>query len=94
MPSHVLNSVSPPMKTLVPSHRVMHLAAEDNLYRTAVLQEVSTTVCEHISAVLGAPENVAVSYEDDLENMQMLLSALPSQLGLKRERLQLIGLDM
>lgn len=95
LPSHVLNSISPPMKTLASSHQVMHLAAEDNVYRKAVLQEAAKALCESMQDMpVHSTSNSSSNHMEEVEGMQALLPLLPKQLGLTRNKLQLIAIDL
>ena len=45
LPPHVLNSEAPPMGRQLPSHQVLHLAAESTLLRKTVFQRGAKEVC-------------------------------------------------
>lgn len=71
MDHHILNSVAPAVTQQLSHHKILHLAAEHDLYREAVFREAVKYVC---STSVHLP--------------------LKHQLGLTREKLQTIALDM
>jgi hypothetical protein len=76
MDHHILNSVSPAVTQQMTTHEILHLAAEDNLYREFVFKEGVHNIC----AEKGDTADKGV-YE-------------LHQLGLTRDKLQIIAMDM
>jgi len=88
LPAHVLNSIASPIGEQMPTHKILHLAAEGGSMRAAVFRAAATEVCAAISedraplSQLGVSravlqETAAKMYALDVHRLEASLALRP-----------------